>query len=132
MAKIELSGNAPESVFARRRLREILFNGVRVTSELQVIEPNMNYVADRATLVDFRIPSDFPVGARFTVMTGMEDGPFRISQSSGQIQYYNGMPTTEGTGGRIETQDISAAMTMRCIAEGRFMTECSEGLFDII
>lgn len=132
MAKIELSGNSSQSVFARRRLRSLLLDGVQVTSSIQVVEPNREYIADNPSLIDFQLPEDFPAWSSFTIVNGMASGPFKISQKSGQQIAVDGVTTTEGPSGSVSTSDASAAISISCIGAGKFMTSGPpQGLFSI-
>jgi hypothetical protein len=85
-----------------------------VTAATQAMAVGTGYIANRATLITFSLPTTAPLGSMMEIV-GKGAGGWRISQASGQSIYIGRRQTTVGTGGSLSSHYPHNAVVLVCI-----------------
>jgi hypothetical protein len=85
-----------------------------VTTATQAMVPNNGYVADRATLITFTLPTVAAFGTLMSVV-GLNTGGWIIDQNIGQNIQFGNLSTTHGVGGSLASTNQYDQVDLLCI-----------------
>jgi len=95
-----------------------------VTGAAQNLSPNQNYIANRATLITFALPTVAAIGTIIEI-AGLGAGGWIISQSAGQLIHVGSGATTSGAGGSLASTNRYDTIRLMCITANTIFTVLS-------
>lgn len=114
---------APAPVFIGSAIEQASLNAARLA-------PNIDYYANRNTLVTFPLPVVAAPGDKF-YLRGIGTGLWRLTQNAGQV-IHGATDTTIGTGGYIQSQHRYDTLAVVCVANNSFLIFGGKGSLTIV